>query len=33
MFRTMSQFILSDSTIYYTSYLRMVLIKIYKLDS
>ena len=33
MFRTMSQFILRDSIIYYTSYLRKVLIKTYKLCS
>ena len=31
MFRTMSQFIFSDSIIYYTSYRRTVLINIYKL--
>jgi hypothetical protein len=31
MFRTMSQFILRDSVVYYTSYRCMVLIKIYKL--
>jgi hypothetical protein len=31
MFRTLSQFILRDSIIYYTSYLRTVLIRIYKL--
>jgi hypothetical protein len=31
MFRTMLQFIFRDSIIYYTSYTRVVLIKIYKL--
>jgi hypothetical protein len=31
MFRTMLQFIFRDSIIYYTSYIRMLLIKIYKL--
>jgi hypothetical protein len=31
MFRTLLQFILRDSVVYYTSYIRMVLIKIYKL--
>jgi hypothetical protein len=31
MFRTMLQFIFRDSIVYYTSYRRMVLIKIYKL--
>jgi hypothetical protein len=31
MFRTMLQFIFRDSIVYYTSYIRTVLIKMYKL--